>query len=64
MLLELIKKRSMLVIDHLLILEEDFTQDLPYNKQSNVQTQPDSMFGQHLSNTHKIDNKKYHQRII
>jgi polyribonucleotide nucleotidyltransferase len=38
-------------IDHLLILEEDFTQDLPYNKQSNVQTQPDSMFGQHLSNT-------------
>ena len=38
-------------IDHLLILEEDFTQDLPYNKQNNnTQTSTDSTIAQQSSN--------------
>jgi rRNA processing protein Krr1/Pno1 len=38
-------------IDHLLILEEDFLQDIPLKQQANSQTQPDSTFGQQLLNT-------------
>ena len=37
-------------IDHLLILEEDFVQDLPYNKQNNAQSSSDPNFAQQLSN--------------
>jgi hypothetical protein len=38
-------------IDHLLILEEDFLQDISYKQQSNSQTQADLTFNQQLSNT-------------
>jgi predicted PilT family ATPase len=38
-------------IDHLLILEEDFTQDLPYSKKNNSPIQSDSSHGQQLLNT-------------
>lgn len=36
-------------IDHLLLLEEDFLQDLPYRPSSNVQNQNDFTFGQQLN---------------
>ena len=36
-------------IDHLLILEEDFLQDLPYRPSTNTQNQSDSTLGQQLS---------------
>ncbi|CAF3947051.1 unnamed protein product [Adineta steineri] len=38
-------------IDHLLILEEDFLQDLPYNKQNGLQAQGELKLGQQLLNT-------------
>jgi len=36
-------------IDHLLLLEEDFLQDLPYRPSNNVQNQNDFTFGQQLN---------------
>jgi hypothetical protein len=37
-------------IDQLLILEEDFLQDIPHKQQNNLQVQNDSTFGQQLLN--------------
>ncbi|CAF0801048.1 unnamed protein product [Rotaria sordida] len=37
-------------IDHLLLLEEDYLQDLPYRPTTNVQNQNDSILGQQSSN--------------
>jgi hypothetical protein len=38
-------------IDHLLLLEEDYLQDLPYRPSTNIQNSNESILGQQLLNT-------------